>query len=80
LPFLGYSFNEPTKSSLIGEKSPNLVTLYHTKAKNQILESLTPKSLAQTALNLKIIVKRGRSQKGCQNGRQGDGQKGRKNR
>jgi hypothetical protein len=27
LPFLGYFFNEPTKSSLIGEKSPNLVTL-----------------------------------------------------
>ncbi len=23
----GYFFNEPTKSSLIGEKSPNLVTL-----------------------------------------------------
>jgi hypothetical protein len=27
LPFLGYFFNEPTKSSLIGEKPPNLVTL-----------------------------------------------------
>ncbi len=27
LPFLGYSFNEPTKSSLIHEKLPNLVTL-----------------------------------------------------
>jgi hypothetical protein len=27
LPYLGYFFNEPTKSSLIGEKSPNLVTL-----------------------------------------------------
>jgi hypothetical protein len=27
LPFLGYFFNDPTKSSLIGEKSPNLVTL-----------------------------------------------------
>jgi hypothetical protein len=27
LPFLGYFFNEPAKSSLIGEKSPNLVTL-----------------------------------------------------
>jgi hypothetical protein len=27
LSFLGYFFNEPTKSSLIGEKSPNLVTL-----------------------------------------------------
>jgi hypothetical protein len=27
LPFLGYFFNEPTKSSLIGEKSPNLITL-----------------------------------------------------
>ncbi len=27
LPFLGYFFNEPTKSGLIGEKSPNLVTL-----------------------------------------------------
>ncbi len=27
LPFLGYFFNEPTKSSLIGEKLPNLVTL-----------------------------------------------------
>jgi hypothetical protein len=27
LPFLGYFFNEPTKSSLSGEKSPNLVTL-----------------------------------------------------
>jgi hypothetical protein len=27
LPFWGYFFNEPTKSSLIGEKSPNLVTL-----------------------------------------------------
>jgi hypothetical protein len=26
-PFLGYFFNEPTKSSLIGEKLPNLVTL-----------------------------------------------------
>ena len=24
---MGYFFNEPTKSSLIGEKSPNLVTL-----------------------------------------------------
>jgi hypothetical protein len=27
LPFLGYFFNDPTKSSSIGEKSPNLVTL-----------------------------------------------------
>jgi hypothetical protein len=27
LPFLGYFFNEPTKSSLIGETSPYLVTL-----------------------------------------------------
>jgi len=27
LPFWGYFFNEPTKSSLIGEKLPNLVTL-----------------------------------------------------
>jgi hypothetical protein len=27
LPFLGYFFNEPTKSSLIGKKSPDLVTL-----------------------------------------------------
>ncbi len=27
LPFLGNFFNEPTKSSLIGDKSPNLVTL-----------------------------------------------------
>jgi len=27
LPFLDYFFIEPTKSSLIGEKSPNLVTL-----------------------------------------------------
>ncbi len=24
MPFLGYFFNEPTKSSLIGEKSPNV--------------------------------------------------------
>jgi len=30
LPFLGYFFNKPTKSSLIGEKSPNLVTLVST--------------------------------------------------
>jgi len=29
LPFFGYFINEPTKSSLIGEKSPNLVTLVH---------------------------------------------------
>jgi hypothetical protein len=28
LPFWGYFFNEPTKSSLIGEKLPNLVTLF----------------------------------------------------
>jgi hypothetical protein len=27
LPFFGYFFNEPQKSSLIGEKSPNLVAL-----------------------------------------------------
>jgi hypothetical protein len=27
LPFLGYFFNKLTKSSLIGEKLPNLVTL-----------------------------------------------------
>jgi hypothetical protein len=27
VPFLDYFFNEPTKSSLIGEKLPNLVTL-----------------------------------------------------
>jgi hypothetical protein len=27
LPFMRYFFNEPTKSSLIGEKLPNLVTL-----------------------------------------------------
>jgi hypothetical protein len=27
LPFLGSFFNEPIKSSLIGEKLPNLVTL-----------------------------------------------------
>jgi hypothetical protein len=26
-PFWGYFFNEPPKSSLIGEKLPNLVTL-----------------------------------------------------
>jgi hypothetical protein len=27
MAFFGYFINEPTKSSLIGEKSPNLVTL-----------------------------------------------------
>ncbi len=36
LPFWGYFFNEPTKSSLIGEKSPNLVTLADNMYKKNI--------------------------------------------
>ncbi len=47
LLFLGYFFNEPTKSSLIGEKSPNLVTLImidDSRATLQIVASLTDKS------------------------------------
>jgi hypothetical protein len=37
LPFWGYFFNDPTKSSLIGEKSPKLVTLVATGRRHEIL-------------------------------------------
>jgi hypothetical protein len=51
LPFWGYFFNEPTKSSLIGEKLPNLVSLFEilSLAHNNCSYLMLYKSLASYA-------------------------------
>jgi hypothetical protein len=40
IAILGYFFNESTKSSLIGEKSPNLVTLVPCLTKRRIIYTI----------------------------------------
>jgi hypothetical protein len=56
LPFWGYFFNEPTKSSLIGEKSPNLVTLATIDNRHRDKGPLTGRDIFNYCYNLLLKI------------------------